>query len=302
MPYMSHMSKLSLCAVFLLMLSSCEKEIKVSLPEQSNVLVLDAQVRCGMPITVYLGHSESIMKFRPDKNISLKDAIVCLFEDGMAADTLTYDALSGMYVSDIVAAPGRQYKLQAQSPGYGIAEANALAQVPVKILSAKRNFNVRTDEYGSMQDEIVLEFDDPIGRDFYLAKIWLPADTYDMEFCLPTTDPSVEDIYGEDISGSVCVSSKAIFIKDALFDGRRKQLRLFVPGGNLRTDTVMGVPVYPAISLAHVSEDHYKYEKTYRFGAANLGNPFAEPINVHGNVSGGYGIFAIYGADSSEIK
>jgi hypothetical protein len=161
---------------------------------------------------------------------------------------------------------------------------------------------------GNQQDEIRIIFNDPPATgDFYILSISKQANL-DTSFysssigCVNTTDESVESIYDESIDQNTCLSGDAIFFRDALFNGTKKELRLFVPTGYVYPGTVNGDPVYAQVQLLHVTEDYFRFSKSYRFASDNRGNPFAEPVNVYTNVQNGYGVFSIMSADVKDVK
>ena len=47
-----------------------------------------------------------------------------------------------------------------------------------------------------------------------------------------------------------------------------------------------------------VSEDYFLYRKTVTLQNSVVDNPFAEPVPVHSNMTGGFGIFAGYRAET----
>lgn len=48
------------------------------------------------------------------------------------------------------------------------------------------------------------------------------------------------------------------------------------------------------LELVSMSEDYYKYQKSYINQVTNISNPFASPIEVYSNIENGVGIFAGY--------
>jgi hypothetical protein len=58
----------------------------------------------------------------------------------------------------------------------------------------------------------------------------------------------------------------------------------------------------PALQLIHRAEDQMRYLRSRESYYNSEGNPFSEPVNVVGNVQGGYGIFAIETIDEREVQ
>lgn len=281
----------------------CEKTIKVDLPQEKEKLVINSESFTGDTLKISVSKSEALLKYRYGRNLDIPGAEIKLYEGGKEIDRLEYDPGSQLYVSHTKTEIGKVYSIKANAPGFTEISASSEALVPVNILSVSRSFKVRLDIDGIEQDEIKLEFNDPEAtEDYYMVRILKPNDSNNYFYCVNTSDASVESIYDENIDQNTCIPSDGIFIRDNLFNGSKKELRIFLNSYYLQPDTVMGEVVYPQIELLHVTEDYYKYQKSYHFGLENFNNPFSEPVNVYTNIKNGYGIFSLISADAAEIK
>lgn len=290
----------------LAILSSCEKEINVKVPEYKPALVINSSTEAEDTIRVMVGKSISILKYNRNHDLNITDAKVVLYKDQVAIDTLKYDAWAGIYNSKTVAKTGSQYSIKVSSNGFD--DASAITTVPsiVPIMSIVRQSQARVDIDGIPQDELKITFDDPatIG-DYYIVSIVKESkDNGLTEFtsCINTTDASVESIYNESIDQNTCLSGNAIFFRDGLFNGARKELRLFVNSQFLEPFIMNGDTVRTQVILKHVTEDYFKFQKTYMFASENVDNPFSEPTNVYTNVKNGYGLFSALSYHVEEIK
>jgi hypothetical protein len=101
--------------------------------------------------------------------------------------------------------------------------------------------------------------------------------------------------------------SRSLLLRDQQFDGQEKELRIYGSSYTLQP-YVYGnggsVPdtAYPLVRMYHVTEDFYRFVKSFRSAMDASGNPFAEPFNVVSNVSGGYGVFAIVSEEGFELR
>ncbi len=289
-------------------LTSCEKEIVVDVPEYESKIVLNSYAMAGDTVYISAGKSVGILDYKYDKDLSVRNASLILHSEGQPDDVLEYDPQSNTYRSHTVASPGKSYRLTATAPGYGEASATTTVPSLVAIESVRRISNARLDRDGNQQDEIRIVFNDPPAPgDFYILSI-SKQNNLDTNFystaidCVNTTDASVESIYDESIDQNTCLSGDAIFFRDVLFNGTKKELRLFVPTGYVYPGTVNGDSVYAQVQLLHVTEDYFRFSKSYRFASENRGNPFSEPVNVYTNVKNGYGVFSIMSADVKDVK
>lgn len=300
---MSIIAKFTLVCIVLLSTISCEKVITVKLPVEQAKIVVNSYSYTGDTIFVAISRSDEIQKYKYNKDLTVRNATVVLYESGVAIDTLIYDNESELYLSHTIAQAGQMLSIHVNAPGFEEAVAECLVPALVSINSVQRNFNIRLDDIGNQQDEILLEFDDPATTgDYYIVKVNIPHDSFEMFYCVNTTDASVETIYDDPIDQNTCISSDGIFMRDNLFNGGKKVLRLYMSHNFLQNDTLAGEIIYPEIQLLHVGKEHYKYEKSYQYSVENGSDPFSEPANPYTNIKNGYGIFSVISNDTREIK
>ncbi len=286
-------------------LTSCEKEIKMDIPSHTSKLAISGACVAGEAIQLQVSKSIDILE-KPGKNRMISNASALLYENDQLIETMKYDAQTEIYQSSTIAAPGKTYRIDISAPGYTSITAEARTPVRVNIDKLQRISKARSDANGDPQDELRITFTDPsTAGDFYIIKIQqAPAlDTgKGVIECVNTIDASVESVYADDIDLNSCLSANGIFLKDILFNGKSKELLLYVSSRALEPADMAGIKFYPVIELYHVSEDWYKFAKSYQYAIDNNGNPFSEPTNVFGNVKNGYGIFSVISVDSEEIK
>lgn len=294
-----------------ILFASCEKEIKVTLPEHTPALTLNSYTETNDTIRLQVGHSISILKYKNSSDFIITNATVALYKDGSLAETIHYDPVLQEYKSNTIAEPGKSYTVKVSATGYNAAEATAGVPSVIPITGIQHFSNVRTDMDGQSLDEVRIKFTDPAtAGDFYIIRVVQGMDfdttghSYQSSTCINSTDPSIENVSNEDIGINTCLSSNNIFIRDDLFNGQIKELSLYIPSGFISPfSTEPGGPmIYSHIELYHVSEAYFRYLKTYQFASENNGNPFAEPANIYTNVKNGYGNFSIVSYDSKEIQ
>jgi hypothetical protein len=288
----------------LLALASCEKDIKIDLPASAPKLVLNAVVRVGDSISVNLSRTAGVKESSQQSIHPVPGATVLLYVDGQLKDTLhTVPGNDLVYTSRIVADHNKTYRLSVVAQGYETIEATANAAGMVSAHSWDYKPNAWQSSDGGSYDELGIEFQDPANSsDFYIVRIKDAYQYYgseDQDFyswggCAYTSDPSIESASSDPFGGDECLSMNSILLNDALYNGQRKHLSMYVYSGALQPqEDTAGKKIYAQYYLYHVSEDFYKYVKTFRAALDADGNPFAEPVNVSSNVRNGYGIFAI---------
>jgi hypothetical protein len=297
-------------AVTIIGLASCQKEVKVDVPEHNSSLVINSSSEVGDSIEVQVSKTVGIVDKKGSGNQVLSNAAVTLFADGVPVEVLKYETSEGIYKSNTIAQTGKSYKVRVAAPGFTDAEATTATPAYVPIKSLQKIDNARLDIDGNQLDEIRIEFDDPPGiGDYYILSFTgaVLQDSFgrysDAMVCAYTNDASIESVYNEEIDQNVCIESNAIFFRDALFNGTTKEFRLYVNKSYTQPylDT-SGEQTTPMLTLYHVPEAYFKYMKSYKFATSNADNPFSEPTNVYTNVTNGYGIFGIVSSDTKQVK
>jgi hypothetical protein len=301
---------LCICAGFI----SCEKTIKVELPGEPSRLVMTAIVQIGTPIRLDLSRTRNLKETSAHAATRVDGATVVLYVDGKAADTLKGPSADQVtsYTSFINAVPGKTYRLTVHAAGYDDIEATAAAPAVVPIRDVELKPNVQVGKEGNSLDALTISFKDPAAENDHYIVLLASAyesitetDFYSWRNCVFTTDPSVDNANASDdpFGDGACISSNNILVQDELFNGTEKKLTVYVYATTLDPQQDwQGGMIYAHAYLLHVSEDFYKYLRSYRQVLNSSGNPFAEPSNVVSNVKGGYGIFAIINGDIAQVE
>jgi hypothetical protein len=253
-----------------------------------------------------VGKSLGIAERKNNPDLNVDNATVQLYENGALRQSLTYEPTMQSYVSSVMSEPGKQYSVKVTAPSY--SEASAASSVPsaVPINNFSRITNARTDENGDPQDALLFTFDDPAAPgDYYIIKISQAEDTFGYwqgSFCVNSADASIETVGSESVDLGTCLDNNYIFMRDELFNGKQKQVKLYVSQGNLNP-TINGADTsYPRLELIHVPEAYFRFEKSRQAADYANGDPFSEPVNVYTNVANGYGIFSILSREGLFIK
>jgi hypothetical protein len=112
-----------------------------------------------------------------------------------------------------------------------------------------------------------------------------------------TTDKDIEPIgdNADPFSTDNCYDGNSLLMKDVNFSGKQKVLHFFINSYELQDQTGQGGQVYkPYVKVNRITEDYFKYIKSYHVYYNAADNPFAEPANVFSNVLNGYGNFSAY--------
>lgn len=287
-------------------LTACEKPVTIEVPQKDPKLVIKGLLAKDETVVVTVGRSRGILDPVSYQNslveqYTVKNAVPVIYENGVAIDTLVYNAQDYNYRprNNSRIRAGFLYTIRVTAQGFTLAEASSLLPSQSVIAEVRRVRNARTNTDGEMMDDVTIKFDDPAGeKNFYLAQVWSANGTMfgNRIYCVSSTDKDLEAI-GEDadpLATDNCFDGTALLMKDVNFNGAQKQLKLSVRSFELQDfNDNMGRTHRPYIRLFRITEDEFKYVKSYNNYTTAGDNPFAEPANVFSNVKNGYGIFAV---------
>lgn len=202
------------------------------------------------------------------------------------------------------AVPGKTYTLRVAAPGYPATEGHDALPPPPQIASFRDTLIRGSADVPARRRMLHIELtvDDPPGESFYGLQVYQLRLVRDRQsgttqLLTPTLFPFESDdpALGEsplDVLDTDKTRYREAFFSDALFDGERRTLDFEIqydappPGADRRIRRAF------VVLFISASEDFYRYWKTAGEQLVTGENPFAEPLRVHSNMSGGLGIFA----------
>jgi len=274
--------------LLLLVFAGCETVIPVELPPHTPQLTINSTFTNDSLWYVHL--SESIGIGESDGPEPIEDGEVRIYADGVILDTL-FPLNDGYYVS-LTQMPqlGVAYEVQASAPGFETVKANSILREAVPILSTSaRDLTNSAIDFAS---EIKFSFQDPPGNDYYFVAIYRNNSGVGNRY--PLFIESQDPTLGASPLNADW-SYQGLLFTDASFNGQLKEIAI-----NSYEFIESSQATY-LLFLASLSEDYYRYALTSSAANENEGNPFAEPVRIHSNVEGGYGIFAGYSIDWVEL-
>ena len=286
-------------------LPACEQVIEPDLPEHRPRLVLQAFFTSDGVWTANVGRSFRMLDLRlaPYESRTVADAEVELLAGDRVVSELEFSDAAQAYVfGDGTLQAGETYSLQVSAPGFEAIRATDTVPrpVPTSILWFRAPASSRSGS-GSGDYSVKLEIEDPPGEENYyqvsLYRVFAGRGASRIEYSFSTNDPSIladNSVDGSPFEGGE-VEEDAPYFKDTLFDGRTHRIEL---SSNLDGDPD---PSGTYLQVLYISEAHYEYLKSARLHDYTQDNPFAEPLNVQGNVENGYGIFAGYSSRTFEL-
>lgn len=289
--------------LIIILITSCEKTITVSIPAAQPKLFIEGITESGDIFKVRVGKVASVLTVTDSNTFKVNDALVQLYVNNVITDTLIYNPLSHNYIAKnkTIAIPGNTYLIKAAAEGYFTAEAETTTPAVTLIQDITRKVNVRKDNMGNEMDEIKISFQDNGDQtNYYLFKIKGPIYAYDTNVvyssfpCLYSGDADIDrNEVTDPTSINNCIFSE-FFMTDKNFNGRQKEITLFTQSNYLTPylNTDNNKLYRAVIELYSINDAYYKYRKSYDNYFNNNDNPFSEPVLVYSNVKNGYGLFS----------
>lgn len=291
-----------------ILFASCTKPIDVALPMHEPKLVLHGYVAVGELFEVAIGKSIRGSEEMNGNTTFVDNAWAVVYENGLALDSLRYDAQKKRYSSQsVVAVGGKTYTIKAGADGFPTVEAMATASLPVNTISVTHHKKARTTYYGEFIDDIKFSFQDAANeKNFYLTALFPSEYGRVGLLCVYSSDPAIERTQGNTLpfEESECIPNDEILFSDKSFNGAIREFALGATSKSLETATdPQGNLHRPYLKRYSISEQHYTYFKQSVSAFGNGDFPaIHEPVMVKGNVKNGYGLFVIFSVSTDTLR
>jgi hypothetical protein len=276
------------------LLGACEKEATgIKLPESNSKLVVTGFISPqDTAVQVEVIRSTPAFGPRPVASPFVSDALVTLSDGDRTVTLPRQSEAGGQYSIDtqsFTVVTGRTYTLRVSVPGgesleasCTVPEAPALPQLTIDSSSTSDN---RSPRYS-----LRMSWTDPGGQENYYRPAAEVRTVLTENLDQPPPFPLVRSVYW---LGGELTDDKAA-------DGGM----LYSPRGEFWFG---GPPQYKPEhymvgQLLHVDRHYYLYHNSLTNANRSDGNPFAEPVLVYSNVSGGLGVFAAYNRSTVVMK
>jgi hypothetical protein len=276
----------------LLLLMGCEKIIDVDIPESERKIVVNSILSEDQTASVYLSRSLTVLE--PDEFVYINGADVCLFNGELMIGKFTADTAGQYYLQGFKPQPGLTYRLTVDYPGLNPVEA--VTTVPDFVPIVSWDTIAIVSEWGTRDYQLKVVFDDPSGiANYYGLSVYITFKEIDYMTMEPTGRMitrlvylySGSDLFLQDESHNY---GGKIYFDDLLFDGQTKTTEVGLYDYAIyESDTV-----WIDLHLEQLAPAFYKYVVSNEGYQEAHNNPFAEPVQVYTNISGGLGIFSSY--------
>lgn len=148
----------------------------------------------------------------------------------------------------------------------------------VLVISATYVADGGKDEFGDDVSAIDILIDDPAGEEnFYKLGLWGNNPNSQGTISIESNDPSTSESR----------NYLNLIVSDTQFDGQQYRLRiLFNQNEGSNNSSFL-------LQFSSISKDQYRFDKILESASENAENPFTTPVQLHTNIDGGIGLFAI---------
>lgn len=270
-------------------LSGCDNSIVLELPEPEPRVVFNCIGQANNPWIARVSLSQGVLNeaaFQP-----LNNAQIDLFEDDVFIERMTLDisgdqSFEGSRYNAISApGPGKKYRVSISST-YPTVTAEFI-QPTITAIDTLMIFPLgpNASEENLFDMKFHVQFKDPPGKNYY--EVVITGDTGEDPFPFSSQIfplKFVDPLYKENNS----LFFQTIAFEDTYFEGKMAELDFVSYLINYQ-----GSIPYKRFTLyvRRLSSDYYKYLKDTGIQKRNETDPFAQPIQVHNNIMGGYGVF-----------
>ena len=294
--------------LFLLMPTACNKSIEIDVPSQTPVLVLNAQWQQAQLFSLRLTRSRGINDpvdtgSNLIRTYEIKNAFITIKQNNVVIDTLKYDSLNFRYINKTKKTIiGNTYQVDAAVPSYSSISAVSPLNSLMTISNTQLKRAIGYNSYGDLIDQISFSFNDnSSSTDYYLIRIHKSDGNY--ADCIGTTDTDFEKmIFNSPYTTETCIDGNKLLLSDQNFNGQTKKIVVTLASNQMDITFIPGKTRRPYIELLHITEDYFKYIKSYNDYDISSLNPFAEPTNVYKNVKNGYGFFTAFSIATDTLR
>lgn len=292
-----------------LLVSACEKEVKLEIEEVDSKLAVLCNFSPDEPFVLELSKSKSINSTKVGTSFTNHaDVQICV--DNEVIETIspinTSPSANTKFQSTVALPKVKQvYTLKVEIEGLAPITATSLIPEAIPIshstIGEINPFETDNDETEGYEVRLGIQFEDPAEETNY----------YQISFHqeVLTFNPSIQDnnieiipnegysLIDEDITDNFNLIDGGILFKDLTFNGATKEfvfqpLFIYKTGNSSATET--STPINIVIELRSVSEEYYKYYTSVYRQSSQDNTPFSNPTVIYSNIKNGYGIFAGY--------
>ncbi|PKQ69554.1 hypothetical protein BZG01_01105 [Labilibaculum manganireducens] len=281
---------LNICLLFFHF--SCEEELQVPIPDEEPKLVINSLLGVDSLLRVHVSKSSVFQE--QSSNTFLPDANIIIKENNQLLGKMIHENDGWYSLNSYTVKAGNSYQIEVSYPDLGTAESETKTLQKAAIT----NLSYQIKEENKL--EFTFQFDDEALQENYymiLLKAYNGTSFSDIDFY------SDNIIFNGNLSGnSIGIQQNMLrgshTFSDENIDGETNSISIYA-FNELFNDSEVNQEY--KLELYHITSDYFKYERSLTAYYNRDDSPFYKKVNLHSNVSCGYGIFTSYAIDSKTI-
>ncbi len=283
-----------------------ESTVEIEIPETLDRLVIVSNINTSLDsMSLQLTHSQNVLKDEGDF-VDVNQASISIEVAGQdhtpnfQADGSAHTLMAPMLKT--ITDPGLEAILKVTHPGYPEITAKSVVPHPPQVSNFTYKLNATKDFDGYDLDELSFDIEDPsdMANYYAISAHGNRVDTVIVPTLYGDSIVVVRNTINVYLMGDGLTTDDGPFdqvlLSDAGFSGKTSRIRIGSYGFSYS-----GIKVISVI-VKSISKDRYLFEKSLAAILFNDGNPFAEPANVHTNVTNGYGIFSVENEVAQKVE
>jgi hypothetical protein len=274
--------RLLLFVLPVLMISSCDKNIDIPIPEESNKVVVNLLMNKDSIMIARVSISGRLNNIQAMPEVT--NAAMNLYENGTFKGPLTPYVLAGRtyYRSNTLPQAGATYRVTAAVPGY--TEVSGSDQIPDTVQIGEMKMTVAPmDNQGSKVTISVQLQDDAAVQNYYRVRIyqvyeWVNGNGSRGQQKLQEyfeTDNAEWELFGEN-------SRSEFYTTDALFNGRSPRFTFRINTGSQFKKMI--------VEITSLTYSSYNYLNSTFMAREKNDDGLSEKVIVYNNIENGLGI------------
>jgi hypothetical protein len=262
--------------------SSCEKSVYISIPEESNKPVLNLLLNKDSVIMARVTLSDDFNNSLSMPEVTNAD--VSLYENGAFKEKLVWYGYSGriFYRGNTLPKTGATYRVTVAVPGY--TEVAGSDQIPDTVAVGEMRLTVAQPNSWETKATISVQLhDDPAVQNYYRVRIFTLSESVDANgngrrqksLQYFEVEEASLDIFNDQISSE-------FFTTDALFNGRSPR---FLFRANTYSQFKKMI-----VEITSLTYNSYNYLNSAAMAAEKNEDGFSEKVIVFNNIENGLGI------------
>jgi len=280
---------LNICLLFLHI--SCEEELQVPVPEEQSKLVINSLMGVDSLLRVHVGKSSVFQE--GFINPAIENAEVQIKQNNQILGNMSHESAGWYVLNNNYLTGNSDYQIEVSHPDYETvnAQTEVLEKVDITGLTYQKSEDDKLDFTLQFQDNALQE-------NYYMILLRV----------LDETSSILIDYNSDDIVFNGNLSLNPIGLQQNMLRDSHTFSDENFNGNQIDMSFFIYVPSFTEVfntyqvELYHITQDYFKYERSLVAFKNREDLPFYKKVNLHSNVSGGYGIFTSYALDSRTIK